>query len=78
MVYACVIHTVSTKTRGRVRFTGGNSLTVGVGLLVGVPGIDEAGGAVVFVLQLHVETRRLAECAAGSFGQRREDRDRKA
>lgn len=40
-------------------------LTVGVGFLVSVSCIDETGGAVVFVLQLHMETRRLAKRAAG-------------
>lgn len=42
------------------------SPTVGVRLLVGVSCVDETGGAVVFVLHLHVETRGLAEGAPGS------------
>ena len=37
------------------------SLTVGIGLLEGVPRVDETGGTVMFVLQLHVDARRLAE-----------------
>ena len=36
-------------------------LTVWVDLLVGVAGVNEAGGTVVLVLQLAVDTRRLAE-----------------
>lgn len=37
------------------------ALTLWVGLLVGVAGVDEAGGGVQFVLQLHVEPGRLTE-----------------
>lgn len=41
-------------------------LTVGIGLLVCVAGVDKTGGAVVFVLQLHVDVRSLAKCSTSS------------
>lgn len=37
------------------------SLTLRIGLLVGVAGVDEAGGRVQFVLKLHVEPSGLTE-----------------
>jgi len=42
------------------------SLTLWVGLLVGVAGINEAGGRVQFVLKLHVEPSGLTERAPRS------------
>jgi hypothetical protein len=43
-------------------------LTVGVRLFEGVSCIDEAGGRVVFVLELHVDPGGLAERITSSWG----------
>lgn len=42
-------------------------LTLWVSLLVGVAGVDEAGGRIQFVLQLHVEPSGLTECIPSSY-----------
>lgn len=42
-------------------------LTLWVSLLVCVAGVDEAGGRIQFVLQLHVEPSGLTECIPSSY-----------